>query len=452
MEQTTVNKPKVNKVPLSAALGYGTAALAYNFVYTLVTNYVNIFFTNVLGISLAAAGVIMLLARLWDGVNDPIMGTIVDKTNTKDGKYRPYMKWGMLPLSVMTILIFLAPDLSIQLKTIYAGVTYILWGMAYTFANIPYMSMQSTLSFDSNERTKIITIKTIFVLVGALIAMIAVPALAFTKDGIQADGFVKAAIIGAVLVIVCMYITFKATVRFKYVDDKNVEKTTIKDRVDAVVKNPPLIILAIVLFLVSVLTAIIGAQNYFVVNVLGQPELVMAFTLAGFAPMILAMALMPLAMKLEKRVLMGGGMVIYVLGSIGFYLVPNSNINGLLLMSAVRGLGIGFAMILIWSMIADSVDFAALKTGKQQGGIVFSTSTFMQKAAGGIGAALMNFLLIAVGFNKDLATQTAEAADGVKMILSFGPAILAAAVVVLMFFYPLSKAKMKEIQSELGRD
>lgn len=156
-------------------------------------------------------------------------------------------------------------------------------------------------------------------------------------------------------------------------------------------------------------------------------------------------------MKLEKRTLMGVGMALYAFGSILFYFVPNTNIQALLLVSAVRGLGLGFAMILIWSMITDSVDYAVLKTGKQQGGIVFSTSTFMQKAAGGIGAALLNFLLIGVAFNPELTEQTAETADGVKMILSIGPAILAVIIVVLMFFYPLTKKKMKEIQVMIGR-
>lgn len=283
-------KVKNVKLPFKNIMGYGAAALAYNFVYSLVSSYVNIFFTNVLGISLAAAGIIMLVARLWDGINDPIMGVIVDNTNTKDGKYRPYLKWGMIPLAITTILVYLTPDWSIRAKTFYAGGAYILWGMSYTFANILYMSMQSTLSFDSDERTKIITLKNIFV----MIAMIGVPALAFAEAGIQADGFLKVAVFGAFLVIVCMTITYKTTAKSKYIEKEGMPSTSIKDRVNAIVKNQPLIILSTVLLLVSILMALIGAQNYFIVNVLNKPELVMAFTLAGFAPMIIAMLMMPL--------------------------------------------------------------------------------------------------------------------------------------------------------------
>lgn len=454
MDQSLTNSTtaRKGKVPMSAIMGYGAAALAYNFVYTLVTNFLNIYFTNIMGISLAAVGTIMVVARIWDGVNDPMMGTLVDRTNTKEGRYRPYLKWGIIPLGLMTVLLFTNPDISMELKTIYAGGAYILWGMAYTFANIPYMSMQSTLSFDSNERTKIITLKNIFVMVGIFAAMIGVPALAVGDSDFSQSGFTKVAVIGAVLVAICMWISYKATARFKYIEsDSHKSKITFKQRVDAIVKNKPLIIMALSLLILSVFMSLMGAQNYYAMNVLNRPDLIMQFTMAGALPMMLAMVAMPVAMKFEKRTLMGLGMLIFVIGSVAFYFVPASNTGVLSLMLALRSFGTGFAMIVVWSMIADCVDYAALKTGKQQGGIVFSTSTFMQKAAGGIGGGLLNFLLIAFNFNPKIHEQTAEAANGVKMILSLLPAAGAALIIVLMFFYPLTKSKMREIQAQLGR-
>lgn len=432
-------------------LGYGMAALAYNFVYTLVTSYVNIFFTNVLGIGLAAVGAIMLIARIWDGVNDPIMGTIVDKTRHPQGKYRMYMLWGMIPLALMTILVFLNPNFGMGLKVAYAAISYILWGMAYTFANIPYMAMQSTLSFDSNERTKIITLKNIFVMIGAMVPTVLVPMLAINDDGANAKGFLTVGIIGAVLVIVCMFITYKATASYKYVEATDTPKITWADRAKAIFSNKPLILLASSIFMLSIMTALNGVQTYFVLDVLGKGDMVLTFSLVMLPGMLLAMICMPIAMKFEKRSIMIFGSLVYAVASIAWFFVPNSNITVMLLLAALRAWGLGFGMILMWSMLTDCVDYAKLKTGKQQGGIVFSTTTFMQKAAGGIGIALLNMALVIVGFVPGGSTQTAAAGQGVKFLMTIGCAAFAVAIIVLMVFYPLTKAKMKEIANEIGR-
>ncbi|GKX28101.1 MFS transporter [Vallitalea longa] len=443
---------KVNKMPIKHILGYGTAALGYNFVFMLTSTYVNIFFTNVLGISLAAVGIIMLVARIWDGVNDPIMGSLVDKTNTPRGKYRPYLLWGMLPLAITTILLFYSPSLGETGNIIYGAIIYILWGMSYTFANIPYMSMQSTLSFDPDERTKIITLKNIFTVFGIILCSMIVPGIAITKNGVHSEGFFVSGIIGALLVIVCMGITYKSTEKYKFIESKKQDKITIKERVSAVVDNKALILLALSLLILSIQQALIGASNYFFVDVLKRGDVVMIYTLTGSFAMIISMVFMPIVMKLEKKTIMGVGMIIYAVASIVFYIIPDNNIAGFIIFNIIRGIGSGFSMIIIWSMIADSVDYATLKTGKQQGGIVFSTSTFMQKAAGGIGGALINFMLAIIGFVPNAQSQTASAGNGVKLLISIVPAILALIVAILIILkYPLTKAKMKDIQKKLGR-
>lgn len=441
---------KRGNLSLTNILGYGMAALAYNFVYAMVTNYINVFFTNVMGIGLTAVGVIMLGARIWDGVNDPIMGTIVDKTKHPQGKYRMYMLWGMIPLSLMSILIFVNPNVNMGLKTAYAAVSYILWGMAYTFANIPYMAMQSTLSFDSNERTKIITIKNIFVMLGTMVPMVLVPMLAMGADGVSASGFLQTGIIGAILVIVCMFITFKATAAYKYVEKEDTPKILMSDRVKAIVSNKPLILLALVIFLISVLQALIGAQTYFILDVLGRGELVVTFSLVMLPGMILAMVSMPIAMKYEKRNVMIFGMMMYFVGSLIWFFVPNTEISIMLVLAGIRAWGLGYAVILMWSMLTDCVDYAKLKTGKQQGGIVFSTTTFMQKSAGGIGIALLNGILVMIGFVPGGSSQTISASEGVKFILTIGSGLFAVVIIILLVFYPLTKSKMKEIAEQIG--
>ena len=442
---------KRGNLSLKNIMGYGTASLAYNFVYILLMNYVNVFFTNVAGIGLTAVGTIMLIARIWDGVNDPIMGTIVDKTRHPQGKYRMYMIWGMAPLALLTILVFVNPSFGMKAKTAYAAAAYILWGMAYTFANVPYMAMQSTLSFDSNERTKIITLKNIFVMLGIILAMILVPGIAITKEGANASGFLITAVIGAIMIIVCMFITYKATAAFKYVETEDAPKITWRDRLEAIFRNKPLVLMALTIFVLSVLTVLNSVQTYFVLDVLGRGDLVLIFSLVMIPGMILAMVFMPIAMKFEKRTIMIFGSAVYTFASIIWFFVPDTQITLMMILAALRSWGMGFGMILIWSMLTDCVDYTKLKTGKQQGGIVFSSTTLMQKAAGGIGAAVLNFALVIVGFVPGASTQSIDAGQGVKFIMTLGSALFGIIVIVLMIFYPLSKAEMKDIAKRIGR-
>jgi Na+/melibiose symporter-like transporter len=313
------------------------------------------------------------------------------------------------------------------------------------------MAMQSTLSFDSNERTKIITLKNIFVMIGTMVPTILVPMLAMNEEGANAQGFLTTGIIGAILVIICMFITFKATESYKYVEKSDTPKITWSDRTKAIFSNKPLILLALSIFVLSIMMALNGVQTYFVLDVLGKGDLVLTFSLVMLPGMLLAMAFMPIAMKFEKRTIMMFGSLIYAIASIIWFFVPNNNITLMLVLAAFRAWGLGFGMILMWSMLTDCVDYAKLKTGKQQGGIVFSTTTFMQKAAGGIGIALLNLALVIVGFIPGSSTQTAAAGEGVKFIMTIGCAVLAIVIVVLMIFYPLSKAKMKEIANQIGR-
>ncbi len=443
------------KMPLKNIMGYGVASIGFNFVYLLSAQFLNIYYTNVLGISLASVGVIMLIARLWDGVNDPIMGSIVDRTNTKQGKYRPYLIWGILPLASTTALLYYYPSaLGENNKVIYAGVTYILFGMAYTFANIPYLAMQSTLSYDSDERTKIITIKNVFTLVGILFMTIIIPKIAFDSTGPTASGFLKGGLIGAVIVIITMPISYLSTSKFKFNDDikEKKEKITFADMKEALLSNKPLMQIAGTLFIISIGGTLVGGGNYYFINVIDRSDLVGLFALSTMMPMMVGMALMPIAMKFEKKNVMGYGMIMYGVVSFIMFFVPQENPMLFIILNGVRGLGFGTAMILIWSMIADTVDYAKLKTGKQQGGIVFSTSTFMQKSAGGLGIALMNFLMIKVGLDATSNVQSASTAKGLIFIIAVLPGILYLINgIYLILKYPLNKSYMKEIQEKLGR-
>jgi len=430
--------------------GYGASALAFNFVWGMASSYVSIYFINVLGIGIAATGVIVLIARIWDGFNYPLMDSIVDNTNTKYGKYRPYLLIGMIPLVITTILLFTNTSMSIGLKTFYAGAIYILFGMSYTLANIPYMSMLSTLTKEPDTRTTLMVVKNIFVMLGVMLPAILVTKLAITESGYVASGFSTAALIGAGLLVITMLITFFSTKNYKYHDDKtNLVKITWKDRMDAVFTNKPLKIMMIAMFVFSLQAVLLGAQTFFVVDGLGRGDLAFTFTLVMLPGMFIAMAAMPLLKKLEKSRVIQIGMVIYFVGSLLFQFSPNEATSILLVSAFIKGIGFGAMGIMIFSMIADCVDYAKHLTGKQQGGIIFSATTFVQKAVSGLGAMGLSGVLLLIKFKPNsVGLQTDLTIAGLKLLNGILPAVLAIAVFITMKYYPLTKAKMIEIQQK----
>ncbi len=438
------------KLTVRVMFGYGVSALAFNFVWSMASSYVSIYFINVLGIGIGATGVIVLIARIWDGFNDPLMGSIVDNTNTKYGKYRPYLLIGIIPLVITTILLFTNPTMSIKVKTFYAGAIYILFGMSYTLANIPYMSMLSTLTKEPDTRTTLMVVKNLFVMLGVMLPAILVTKLAITQSGYVSSGFTTAAIIGAALLVFAMLITFFSTKNYKYHDDKtNLVKITWKDRMDAVFTNKPLKIMMIAMFVFSLQAVLLGAQTFFVVDGLGRGDLAFTFTLVMLPGMFVAMIAMPLLRKLEKSKVIQIGMAIYFVGSLLFQFSPNDETNLLLIASFIKGIGFGAMGIMIFSMIADCVDYAKYLTGKQQGGIIFSATTFIQKAVSGLGAMGLSGVLLLIKFKPDsVGLQTAQTVAGLKMLNGYLPALLAIAVIFTMRYYPLTKARMIQIQQK----
>ncbi len=437
------------KLSLGIMLGYGTAALSFNFVWGMVSNFIQPYFINVMGISIAATGVIALVARIWDGFNDPIMGSFVDKTNTKYGRYRPYLLFGIVPLVVTTILLFTNPEWSIQAKTAYAAFAYILFGMAYTLANIPYLSMISTMTKDPDERTMMMTVKNIFVMIGVMLPGILVTKIAISAEGYSEAGFQTVAIIGAVLLTVTMLITFFVTKSVKYTGETMASKISWSDRINAVKENKPLLIMMIVMLVFSLQGVLMGAQTLFIVDGLGRGDQAFAFTLLMLPGMFVAMVLMPILKRMEKSKVVSIGMIIYIIGALIFQFSPNSNLTMLKLGTVIKAIGFGFLGIMVFSMIADCVDYARSYTGKQQGGIIFSAVTFVQKAVAGLGAIALSGILILIGFQaKMIGQQTEVAVSGLKMLNGIIPAALAVFVIIGMKYYPLTKAKMAEINKQ----
>jgi len=440
---------RISKLPASIVWGYASGAIGYNLLLGVINNFLMYYFTDVLLITAAAGGTIMLIARLWDGINDPIMGNIVDQNNTRMGKYRPFLLWGAIPLGIFSILTFTAPDLSTSGKVLYGGAMYILFGMAYTFCNIPYMAMQATISFNLTERTRLISIKSM-VAMFALIAGLGVFKPIVDLFPSEKSGFSLAISIMVIIAIISILISFRATKKYATFERSDHEKKEkFKDKIKVITQNKPALIIMTMLFVSSIMqTIIISSAIYYATYNLERPDLVSILMMLSIF-MVPAMLLVP---SLQKRM---GKIPLFILGlgitglaSLAIFFIPYNQIGLILFFAALKAFGLGFTSVLIWALVADCVDFGALITGFRSSGIVFSSTTFLQKAGMAVGGWMLGMVLTIAGYIPN-QTQSPEALKGILLLVSVIPTVLQIISIIIMKFYPLNEAKMDEVQKKL---
>lgn len=433
---------------------YTCAAVGFNMLWAVQSAFITYFYTQSVGIHVAVVGAIALGARLWDAINDPMMGSIADRTNTRMGRYRPYLLWGIAPLFLSSVLMFTSPSgASMAVRTVYAAVTYVLFGMSYTFINIPYMTMQSTLTPDPDERTRLINLKNIGVMIGSMVASVSVPMVTL-KMGDR--GYIlMQAIFSTVMAAGCLMAFFgtKPYIANEFAEGRahKKEKISLKKQFSVITSNRPLLLVMLIFLLITTLQGITAQVGlYYTEYYLARKDLISLFMFLGLGSGVISMLfIMIFGKKIEKRTFM----LIGFIGSAVFsglkYLVQPDGIGAAVALTVIAGVFSGFPMVFLFSMVADCVDYGAWKTGAKMGGTVFSTATFAQKTGGAVGAMAVGAILAAVGFVSGGGAQTAGTVEGIRVLSTFLPAGVSLVCALISFFYPLSKKKMREIGEDL---
>ena len=440
-----------NRLSIKEKIGYSLGDTASHFVWDMVGFWILIFYTDTYGISAAAAGTIMLIARFWDMVSDPLMGIIADRTNTRWGKFRPYILWMAIPYGVLAILTFTTPDLGETGKVIYAGATYLLLMTVFTAINLPYSSLGAVMTSDSLERTELNSYRFVFAFAGQLI--VSGTALTLAKwfgDGNDADGYQRTLILFAGISLVLFMITFFTTKeRVTVAKDQS---NSIKADFKSLTKNRPWFIL----FLVGIISFIMFAlQNlsiaYYFKYYIGDEENVQFFNVIGTIALI---AVIPFSKRLAKTF---GKKNVFLASSLlsGFFFmllfIPGEkDIISIYVINILAKMAYAPAVPLLWTMLADTADYSEWKTNRRSTGLVFSAASFAQKAGWGIGGALAGWMLALFNFVPN-ATQTETAMTGIKLMISVVPGVLYMSCAIFLFFYNIDKATEKEMQEELER-
>lgn len=436
-------------------VGYMTGNIANDLMFIFASLYLQVFYTDVLGINAALVGTMFLVSRVVDAFTDTAMGRIADKTKaTKNGKFRPWLLRACGPVALASFLMYqtFITDASMTLRVVYMFVTYLLWGsICYTAINIPYGSMASVMSNEADDRAALSTFRGLGSLVPQILIGVVMPMFLYTKleDGSQvvnAAAFPVAAAILAVASVACYIICYFMCTERVPVTEKQ-ESISFKDTIKALMNNRALI------GIVIVYVCFLGAQmmnqsisNYIFKDYFKNTMGLTVMNAAGFAPaLILAPLAVPLSSKFGKKEV---GIVASVMGTIAFaglFLVRTTNMWLYVAVSIVGSLGFGLFNLIIWAFVTDIIDDQEVRTGSREDGTIYAVCSFSRKIGQAIASALGGYSIALIGYVEGAASQTAAVNNGIYSIATLVPAVLYALVgVALIFVYDLNKAKVLE--------
>ncbi len=439
------------KLSIKEKIGYSLGDTASHFVWDMVGFWLLFFYTDVYGISAAAAGTIMMVARFWDMAIDPIIGVISDRTKTRWGKFRPYILFGAVPYAVLAILTFTTPNFGEVGKIIYAGATYVLLMTAYAMINLPYSALGAVMTDDTYERAGLNTYRFIAGFIGQFVVTgLALTLAEYFGHGDKAQGFQYTLFLFAGLSLVFFFITFQTTK--ERVQPPKEQKNSLKADFKNLFKNQAWVILAIVGIISFVMFAMQNAAiAYYFKYYLGKEENVQLFNVVGTVALIVALPLSkPLAKRFGNRNVFIGSSLISGLFFMLIYLPGVTNLTTIYVFNIVAKMAYAPAVPLLWTMIADSADYGEWKTRRRSTGLYFSAAVFAQKAGWGIGAAIAGWILSISQFVPNVE-QTDTAITGIKLLVSVIPGILYMSCAIFMVFYKIDKKTTDQMKIDLDK-
>lgn len=443
---------------------YGIGALGKDMACGIVNTFLMFYFTDVIGLAPAFLGVLFLVARVWDAINDPMAGWLVDNTKTRMGKFRPWILAGTLSNTVVLLVLFSNPNIRGAGQYVFFSVVYILWGMTYTLEDISYWSMIPALADNEGERNTISVIPRIFAAIGNVsvgsFGLVIVNKMGRVAPGAmptqaqQARGFFALAAFIALIFVATNLVTV-LFVREKVVA-RNDRKFKFREIFTTITRNDQLVVIVVAMTLYTLainLTASLGL--YWFKYDVGDAGLFGTFYLAAGGAQLLAMVLFPAFAKwLGRRGVFILSAVLPVFGYLALYLVGRLAGNNIVLLAAagvVLFFGFGFSLVLTSVMIADAVDYGEYKLGSRNEGIVFSMQTFMVKLAMAVAGFVTGVGLAAFGFVAN-AKQSAVSLTGIRLLMFVLPIfLLAASLLVYLRGYRLRGGYFEGIKFELEK-
>ncbi|WP_371744362.1 MFS transporter [Psychrosphaera sp. B3R10] len=501
------------QLALKEKIGYALGDAAANLVWRGALAYLAVFYTDTFGLTAAAAAMLFLVVRLTDGITDIIMGMIADRTDTKWGKFRPWILWSTPFLALFMVLCFTTPDFSYDGKLAFAYVTYIGLTLAYTVNNVPYSALMGVMTNDDKERTSLSGFRFAGAFLGGLFVMGFLPQLVeYFGQGNQQQGYQYTMYLFAAFLLVLMVITFSTTQeRVKPVADNN--SGSLKSELKDLSKNLPFIILpllattlffyyrnlptglffvAVVVFCHFAIKRLLSSDHSNLTRsqqdmidllnnkpwliLLGMGFLTMMFNgikygviayyfkyfvgdeiLAGqyFVGLLVvsilgALSTSTLAKWFGRKQLFIGALIISSLLTGAMFWIPEKSIVPVFLLGCSAEFFAAIMPTLFFSMLGDSADYSEWKNGRRATGLIYSAGTFVQKTGGGFAGALVLLVLSGYGYDGMDAATIEDSLPGMQWLMSWIPAAFGFIAAALMMFYPLDDKMQEKMTNDLS--
>ena len=452
-----------NRLPVRNYVGYAMGDMAGVLTFGTIGSFLQMFYTDILHISLGSITVLMMVARIWDAINDPMCGALIDSRKpTKYGRFRPYVWYFAIPLALAFIATFYkVPGLTEKGYLTYAYITYILYGMMYTAVNIPYGSMASVMTTDQTERSTLSVIRSLGAGIGTALSQMVLPLFVYSTVAggakiLDQNKLFRGVLMLAALSVVVYYLFFRLTREYvapvKGQKSENFLKTFGK-----LMGNRPFVALCLASMLLiagSMYTQTVF--NYLFKNYFEKPGLFALVTVATYLPMLLLMPFVgKLVRKYSKKGICAIGSLAAALAFLVLYFIRTDNAMLFLGVVVFSGFGLCFFTLEVWAMVTDVVDYHEKLHHRRDEGTTYACFSFFRKLGqtlAGIGASMA---LAAVGYStaQGNATRTQAVNEGIYSIATIVPFVMYLCMFLLLQFgYPLTKKALEQLHAELGEE
>jgi GPH family glycoside/pentoside/hexuronide:cation symporter len=456
MSTTTTDTEKLS---FKEKTGYALGDTASNLFWMTFVFFGSFFYTDVFGLRPEQMATLFFVTRIIDTVFDPIVGMVADRTNTRWGKFRPYILWFVVPFGVCGALAFITPPFGGTGKLIYAYITYGLIGLVYSAINLPYSALMGVISPSSEERTKVSSFRFVGAYsAGLVVSLCTLPLVKLFGGGSQQLGFAITvglyAFLGMVMWVVCFSTTKERVV------PKASQSSFLRDLGDVVTNVPWLILFVLGIATLSYVSIRNGCFAYYFKYYVGNQTvlgfdltaegMLGAFFVAGSLSTLLGTSMVaPIAKRVGKRQLYMVMMALASVVTIAFYFLDPQDVVLMFVLQILANLIMGPTAALVYAMYADASDYSEWKTGRRSTGLVFAASSFAQKMGWTVGGAVTGLILSSFGYQAGVA-QSAGSLTGLKLLVSFIPAVGSVIAALLPLLYSLDDKRMQQIEKELA--
>jgi glycoside/pentoside/hexuronide:cation symporter, GPH family len=449
------------KLSVTEKVGYSLGDCAANFVFQTQIMFLMGFYTDVMGIAASTAGSIFLFSRFWDAVNDPVMGGLADRTETRWGKFRPWVLFTAVPFAILFVLCYTVPNLSLTGRIIWAVITYNLLMMIYTANNIPYSALTGVMTGDRAERSSLVTWRFVFAMIAQFLVQTYTLTLVKAFDGDTNPEAAWQWTIGlwAIIAVVFFFITF-ATTRERVTPNPAQKSSVTQDLAD-LFGNRNWVALALATVLIFICLAMRGGSTYYYFQYFVQDVEIFGTTpswqalfgyfngLGTLTTIVGVLLSRPLALRFGNRDVFRVCLFLTAIVMASFVVLPPEAAITMIALQMLLQFVYGITIPLLWAMMADVADFSEWKSGRRATAMTFALTVFALKIGLSIGGALQGYLLGYYGYVPN-ASQSERTLDGIQLLMSVFPAAAFFSAVAVLLFYQIGLKTEQQMHADLA--